>query len=346
MSKRLLLVVAALTAVACSGDKEPKKGPPLEPAPVAKATEPAPTEADAAAVGTSGRHRAQEGSDWVPAEFKKGRGKWKDAGVYLDGKPLGFLFYGELPRSLEPVYPKGEEGNPMQQRFRFYEYFKALGVPMNRIKEVHIYNGNMNVLAVKGSTLSKFRKDFHFKFGKGTKGRALLLIARGMPRNTMFDKVAGIAIYIDKRPPKIEDDRPELLEGQDKFDIPYHGPPLRGGVRVYRDDRLVLHLKRNKLEESQDLATWSDDKTELRFPLYAFLEKHGVKTSDIVLADVIRQDKREERYSKAELKDMYFTAKAQAGGKILLGKDKVEVKALALYTRQVPAKTAHYIENR
>src|SRR5689334_23079429 len=33
--------------------------------------------------------------EWVPAEFKTGAARWKDTGVYLDGKPIGFLTWGE-----------------------------------------------------------------------------------------------------------------------------------------------------------------------------------------------------------------------------------------------------------
>ena len=42
----------------------------------------------------------------MPAEFKSGMSRWKDTGVYLDGKPIGFLTFGELPIALKPTWVK------------------------------------------------------------------------------------------------------------------------------------------------------------------------------------------------------------------------------------------------
>src|SRR5262245_42357559 len=48
----------------------------------------------------------QQDSEWVPAEFKSGAARWKDVGVYLDGKPISFLTFGELPITLKPIWLK------------------------------------------------------------------------------------------------------------------------------------------------------------------------------------------------------------------------------------------------
>ena len=48
--------------------------------------------------------KAQKGNDWIPAEFNEGRKKFKDPGVYLDGKPIGMLHFAELPVPLAPVW--------------------------------------------------------------------------------------------------------------------------------------------------------------------------------------------------------------------------------------------------
>src|SRR5690606_16084576 len=48
----------------------------------------------------------QEDAEWVPAEHKKGAARWKDVGVYVDGKPISFLTFGELPITLQPTWVK------------------------------------------------------------------------------------------------------------------------------------------------------------------------------------------------------------------------------------------------
>src|SRR5882672_6198699 len=44
--------------------------------------------------------------DYVPAEFRSGMARWKDTGVYLDGKPIAFMSFGELPIALQPTWVK------------------------------------------------------------------------------------------------------------------------------------------------------------------------------------------------------------------------------------------------
>ena len=47
-------------------------------------------------------------STYTPAEFKSGMSKWRDVGVYVDGQPVGFLTFGELPIALKPVLVEDE----------------------------------------------------------------------------------------------------------------------------------------------------------------------------------------------------------------------------------------------
>jgi len=331
MSRTLLaLLVAAALPLACSSKKDETAQ--------AAASKPKDAGGIDAQLGTSGRHRAQESSDWVPAEFKKGGAKWKDAGVYVDGKPLALLFFGEMPRGLKPFWKEDDEkGDPETQRFRIADYLEALGVDLSKVKELHIYGGGLHVLVVSGKDLLAYRDGLHFRFGRGTSGKPLLGIPAGMKLNTLFDKIQGLAVYIDKKPPKLNQDDLLEMDGKPVEGVPYFGEPLRGGVRVYKDDHLALHLKRNKLKESEDIASVVDG--ELRWKLAPFLAKYGVDLADVVVAEVIRDDKRSEQLSKADLEAATFTAMPQASGAIVLG-DGTVVHALALYTKPLPVAKA------
>src|SRR5687768_6836590 len=84
--------------------------------------------------------------DWIPAEFKKGEGRWKDTGVYVDGTPVGVLSFGELPVELPPVWVEDEVSVPVkpgekspgyklvkQRHYRFVDYFKAVGIDLQKV---------------------------------------------------------------------------------------------------------------------------------------------------------------------------------------------------------------------
>ena len=55
-----------------------------------------------------GRKGDQKDSDWVPKEYAGGMARWKDTGVYVDGKPLGFLTWGEMPIGCKPSWLKSK----------------------------------------------------------------------------------------------------------------------------------------------------------------------------------------------------------------------------------------------
>ena len=84
-----------------------------------------------------------------------GMERYKDPTVYVDGKPTGVLRFGELPVTLKPVwkeekaavpFKKGDKGPRFrivkERRYRFSDYFRELGVDVDKITEVHLYGGN------------------------------------------------------------------------------------------------------------------------------------------------------------------------------------------------------------
>ena len=108
-----------------------------------------------------------EDNDWVPAEFKKGMARWKDTGVYVDGKPIAFMTFGELPITLQPVWVKDKVSQDKppgckeckswkwsQQRFyRFTDYLKALGIDIHKVKVMHVYGPKLSQSVVAFSAI-------------------------------------------------------------------------------------------------------------------------------------------------------------------------------------------------
>jgi len=333
----ITITIAILaSALACSGKKDPSKKDNGTTEPVAQAKrDAAAAKALDAGMGTSGRHRDQQG--WVPAEFKTGKAKWKESGVYVDGECLGMLTFPELPRNLKPRWGGDDTpGDPSTQRFGMLDYLEATGIDVKKVKELHVYGGRLHVVRITGADARKYRKDLIFRFGTGTGGKTLVIFPTQLKINTTFDKLTAIVAYVDKKAPTLNPDTEHVeLDGKRVWKIPYFGDPLRGGVRVYRDDRMVLHLKRNKLEESEGIAEWTADKKELRWKLVPFLKKYGVGMKGVNSAQVIRHGARQETLDRKTLDNAYFTAIPQSSGKIRVDGN-IEVQALSLYSTAKP----------
>lgn len=292
----------------------------------------------------------EEKQDYVPAEFKSGMSKWKDIGVYVDGQPAGFLSFGELPIGLKPVFVKDKVSAEKragtkdlgwrwaQQRFyRFSDYLVAIGIDLKKVKEVHVYASKFpESIVVTGKDLqSPAAKEFMFRFGGDIAGKVIPKVPPNFGNRRAPDKATSVMVYIDKKPPVLDQEQEAfILDGQKVLGVPYYGDPVRGGVRVYLDDKLVTIIKRQELD-AKKARTAPDG--ELEWKLGDFFAAHGVDTSKVVEAYVIRGERRNEKLSKAELDADYFSAGSQAHGGVLLGDKRVRANSIAMHTRALAA---------
>jgi hypothetical protein len=292
---------------------------------------------------------AESVNDYVPDEFKKGMSRWRDTGVYLDGKPIGFIQFGELPITLKPTWVKDKvsdnkpPGCPIEkcpgwkwskQRFyKFSDYLAAVGVDIHKVKMLHVYGPKLSqTIAVSGRDLvSKAADQFMFRFGAEVAGKAIPHVPPNFGNGKQPDKMSSVMIYIDKKPPTVTRDGIEL-DGVEQTGVPYYGEPLRGGVRVYLDDRLAMVIKRQELDVKK--ATKTAD-GEQHWSLAELLASNGVDTSKVVEGWLIRDERRKESIAWPELSKMTFSASARAHGGILLGDKELRANALALHTRVI-----------
>jgi hypothetical protein len=296
--------------------------------------------------GVSGHHRAVAGETWVPAEYKTGMAKFKDPYVYVDGVPTGILKFAELPLTLHPVWHEERasvdwvQGDPWpdhimvrQRRYRFYDYLKALGVEVGRIREIHLYGGgraNRAAAVISGAELRGHRDDFVFRFGSEIAGKPIP--ACPDVRWNCADNITSVAVYVNKQPPK-QVDGELYLNGELMREIPYFGEPLRGGVRIFIDGHYATRIKRRMLE-GDDLKT-ADKDGELGWKLFAFLEKQGLDTRGIQEAWLVAGGKLVEHVTQAELAFATFRADPQGKGEILFGREATPTTAIHLYTRVI-----------
>jgi hypothetical protein len=330
-----------LTIAACAscGNASGKESEPAPPAPA-----PAPAAGSAAAATTP---KGENAENYVPAEFKAGMARWRDTGVYLDGKPIGFVQFGELPIALKPTWVKDKvsQNKPpgcdtclswkwAEQRFyKFNDYLRALGIDPRKIKMMHVYGPKLSqTIAVTGADLaSPAASEFMFHFGSEIAGKPIPHVPPHFGNGKQPDKINGVMIYIDRKPPTITRDGIEL-DGVPQTGVPYYGEPLRGGVRVYVDDRLAAIIKRQDLDVKK--AKTSKD-GELHWSLAELLAGSGVDTSKVVEAWVIRDERRAEHMPWAEMAKLDFSASAKAHGGVLLGEKEIRAGAIALHTRTI-----------
>lgn len=360
-----LVIVSLLSIVsgACSSKAESKEETPaLRPAPVtpqggsaevkpAPVPEAPPTKPPEGHTGTPDDEKGDKSdTEWVPAEFKKGQARWKDTGVYVDGKPVAFLTFGELPLTLQPTWVKDKVSDrkrpgtndpgwrwARQRMYKWTDYFKALGIDVRTIKEVHVYGPReTNTLIVTQKDLQRPDTDgFMFRFGANTEGKAIAVTPGRYGNGNVADKVASVMIYVKKKPPTLVPREGFVLDGDPVEGVPYYGEPIRGGIRIYLDNKLATIIKRQELDPKK--ATKGAD-GQLRWKLADVFSAGGVDTSKVVEAWVIRDERRAEKFPAAELAGMTFAATAKAktkGGGIWLTDKSIRANALALHTKAV-----------
>jgi len=285
------------------------------------------------------------GDDWVPAEYKSGAARWKDVGVYVDGKPMGFLTFGELPIALKPTWVKDKvsaDKRPnsddlgwrwAQQRFyRFDEYLTAIGINVKSIKQLHIYGpkfAETNISTAK-DLLGPKGKELMFRFGGNVYGKPIAKIPEAFGNGRSADKIASVMVYIKKKPPVIVHNVGLELDGEIQSGVPYYGEPIRGGVRVYMDDKLIAIIKRQELDAAKAVKGADG---ELSWKLSDVLAAQGATPKNVVEIWAVRDEKREEHFPGADLETMTFSANSQAKGGVLLGAGKIRANTIALHSR-------------
>ena len=294
-----------------------------------------------------GKKGDRQDSEWVPKEFTAGMSRWKDAGVYVDGKPMGFLTWGELPIGCKPSWLRDKVSADKRAgtddpgwkwaRKRYYkvtDYLKAIGVDPRKVKELHLYGPKpTQTLIVTGKDLlSPAANEFWFWFGANTSGKPLPHAPENFGNGRTSDKISAMMVYLDKKPPKLVDNEGLFLDGVEQTGVPYYGEPIRGGVRIYLDDKLATIIKRQELDPKQ---TTKGADGEPRWRLVDFLTSHGVDSKRVVEMWAINGDKRSAKFSAAELAAMTFEAGSQSKGGVLLGDKEALANAIALHTRKL-----------
>lgn len=316
------LSFALLSTLACKGgdDKEP----------AAKTETPVVVKAPAPVI------RAHSG----------GMERFKDPGVYVDGVQVGLLRFGELPTSIKPVwvdeqaavpFNQGHEGpkhrTVKQRRYKFSDYFAAMGVDLSKVKELHIYGGNQYAAAVVIPGKNLNMDGFLFRFGGSIWGKPLPACPAGVGDGKCPDQIGSLSLYVEKDPPRREGGYfyfgDQRIEG-----VPYFGPAPRGGVRVYLDGPLVATVKRNKLRAAgvRPIATTETSET---YKLIDFLKSQEIDTDTIKEVWLISYERHAEKLTREQFLNVTFKASQGESGEILVGEHETPTHAITLHTKEL-----------
>ncbi|HEX6837992.1 MAG TPA: hypothetical protein VF334_15550 [Polyangia bacterium] len=274
-----------------------------------------------------------------------GMARWRDPGVYVDGRPVGVLRFGELPIGLKPTWVVEEHSvefdygykgprtsKSYARRYRVIDYLKALGVDVARIKEIQVPGPKESqVIIASGKDLrSKKGQDFMFRFGAVVGGKPIPCVPDHFGNGVMPDKMGGIMVYIDKKPPVLVQDEGLAIDGKLVDGVPYFGEAMRGGVRIYSDDRLSSAISAQSLDEVPTASV--DPDGSQRWKLASVLKQNGVDLSKVVEAWLIVNERRKQKLTRAELDAVTFTLNPKQKNELLVGDGKQRAEVIALHS--------------
>jgi hypothetical protein len=274
---------------------------------------------------------------------KKGGGKFNESAVYVDGQAKGILRFSELPPSLKPFPMPEIDDLDVARYYRLTDYFQAIGVDVEKIRELHIYGSHDRVAVVTGAELLAHKERVLFDFTRRTSGkpRARWSQLHGLPHKPMVDVILDIAIYVAKTPPTYSHGD-ILLDGKViEEGIPYVGDGVPKGTRVYVDGKLDGWVRRKQLPNK--LIAPGSEQAHAKFSTDAFLayvgaDSRGAKAIDFFDGDTLLD--RVDAKSWAQSKGQYvFELPQRSHGKvqeIFPGDKSARISSIQLYVHTTP----------
>ncbi len=266
---------------------------------------------------------------------------FKEAWVYVDGKPVGVLREPELPPMPETWVDEVEyldfnAGDPgphervyQARRWKFADYLTAIGVDLKKVKAVLLHGGR-GVVLFPGDEFRRTKDHLLFDLTGTTEMKLRMWLPMDVSLNTSFDRYAAVSVIVDKPMVTTNDSNDLVLDGVVVEGIPFYGQPLRGGIRLYLDGKLAVIIKRNSLGDEGRVAPGQDE-----WSIPKLLEARGIDPTKIGAADLL--DAVGSPHRIESITDLTFKTSTQAQGAIELSNGQL-TNAIQLWTKgKVPA---------
>jgi hypothetical protein len=291
---------AALLAVVPACSKKPSE-PAAATAPVAQAAAaPAPAPADPIAHGTR-------------------KLKNLDVPVFVDGKQVAVLRYGELPSQVA-LAENPADGTHEKRYYRLYEYLKAIGVDVDHVKAVHLAGTRDHLASLEGSELRAEKGRFVFNFLEGDTGIAnLRWDTTGLKSTLRIDEIYAINVFVANPVRAIDEKKHCYLESENECTpvARFGEGDMAKGTRVYVDGKMVSYVKRRLLTDGIVAGKTADGDSQ--FSIDKYLASLGVNAASVKTVDMLAGDDIVARASGSEwAKDrdaLVFTLPKHSHGK-------------------------------
>lgn len=246
--------------------------------------------------------------------------------VYVDEQFVGALRFQELPPELEVSWAPLDEGY-FARRFSFVNYFKALGIPAAKMRQLHIYGGRSRVLVIGGQALRQAGDGIQFQFRHGMGGKPEYRHTVPVDANTSIDRIGAVALYVDKKTPTLKHGR--LYRDGQRVSLLHHAQSSRRrGTRIYLDGKLLQTLSR----QNARAAMIPDGETYALSSLFKWLD---VDAHELHGAQFISRDKVTLELDATALRQSFFdfTLPQRSRGRMRLLQHDQHINALLLYSR-------------
>jgi hypothetical protein len=212
-----------------------------------------------------------------------------DVPVFVDGKQVSVLRYGELPGDLLTHASGADESGP--RVYRLAEYLHAVGVSLDRVKSVQMMGNGFHVASVEGSELRAQPSRFAFHFLGTTTGIANLdWETTGLKYGHRINEIRTISVFVEKAAPAIDASKHCVLDEDKACDpvAPYSKGELAKGTRIYVDGKMAGYVKRRLVTDS--ILVGKTEAGDPRYSLPAFISSLGVDASKAKAIDLVIGD--------------------------------------------------------
>jgi hypothetical protein len=199
-----------------------------------------------------------------------------DVPVFVDGKQVAVLRYGELP----PGVPATTNPTDEEHRVGFYrlwDYLQAIGVNPERVKAVHYADKVSRIGGVEGSELRADKNRFVFDFLGTTGGIVKPAWSTGGLKTRLFvDGMHAVNVFVSTTPWEIDRVKHCYVEDDDCKPVArFTDGDVMKGTRIYDDGKLVGYVKRRLL--SDDTIVGKKDDGDPLYSVDRLLASLGVK---------------------------------------------------------------------
>lgn len=261
-----------------------------------------------------------ETNDDDPSKHGQRRKRGIDTPVFVDGKQLAVLRYGEIPSGLVPR-TNAAGGNAVY--YRWVDYLGALGIKKESVKAIHVRGQRgFRIASIEGNELVARANELTFQFLGGKSGIAFQTWETTHLKNDIrINELGQVMIYVDKPAPALDKTLTcYAKDGACVDDVPYspEGAAIAKGTRVYVDGKMVGFVKRRQVTDALSLGR--DDRDGAKYSVVKLLVQMGVDLAGAKDVELMAGDDVVGRMAATELATTYaglsFTLSPHAHGQV------------------------------